>query len=336
MGLVLKSDVKAPGFFRGDGSEKCTVQEWEELMLVYMRRKGFNTQEQSDEVLSKLMGRARDVVRVGLRSDPRIDLSQGPGPIFDILKQHFSDIVYSDMPIADFYTTLPLTGEKPFDYWIRLNRAIDVAGDCIRRQGKKLEDPAREVVAMFIRHCPDPGLCLIFKCKPLLQWTAGEVHERLEEHQRENKAKHSTCPPVTVSLKQGVSSPVALPKDNPVAAAAPRPAPVAASSHNPAEPFAQVIALLERVLEQRPQQTVETNGSRPQQRFRRRLNPSLPCAICGGGDHSTVQHCRNDHLCYLCHAPGHTRMTCSRASAQEPVPQTAGLTQRGPTNPQGN
>ena len=70
MGLVLKSDVKAPGFFRGDGSEKCTVQEWEELMLVYMRRKGFNTQEQSDEVLSKLMGRARDVVRVGLRSDP--------------------------------------------------------------------------------------------------------------------------------------------------------------------------------------------------------------------------------------------------------------------------
>lgn len=35
MGLVLKSDVKEPGCFRGDGSEKCTVQEWEEFMLGY-------------------------------------------------------------------------------------------------------------------------------------------------------------------------------------------------------------------------------------------------------------------------------------------------------------
>lgn len=28
----------------------------------------------------------------------------------------------------------------------------------MRRQGKKLEDPAREVTVMFIRHCPDPEL----------------------------------------------------------------------------------------------------------------------------------------------------------------------------------
>lgn len=72
MGLVLKSDVKEPGRFRGDGSEKCTVQEWEEFMLGYMRKKGFGGQEQSDKVMSKLMERARHVVRVGLRSDSKI------------------------------------------------------------------------------------------------------------------------------------------------------------------------------------------------------------------------------------------------------------------------
>lgn len=340
MGLVLKSDVKAPGFFRGDGSEKCTVQEWEELMVVYMRKKGFSAQEQSEEVMSKIMGRARDVVRVGLRSDSKIDLSQGPGPVFDILKQHFSDVVYSDMPLAD--STLPLTGEKPFDYWIRLNRAIDVAEDCVRRQGKKLEDPAREVTVMFIRHCPDPGLCLIFKCKPLHQWTAGEVHERLEEHQRESRAKQLSCSPVTIStLKQVVSPPVVSSKVKPVSVTQPepaieqQPAPVVAPSHNPSEPFAQVIALLEQVLEQRPQQMVSGPGSCPQQRFRRRLNPSLPCSVCGEAGHSTMQHCREEQLCFLCHAPGHTRALCTQASAQEQVLPPSGLAPQGPTNMQG-
>lgn len=292
--------------------------------------------------MSKIMGRARDVVRVGLRSDSRIDLSQGPGPVFDILKQHFSDVVYSDMPLADFYSTLPLTGEKPFDYWIRLNRAIDVAEDCVRRQGKKLEDPAREVTAMFIRHCPDPGLCLIFKCKPLHQWTAGEVHERLEEHQRETRAKHLSCSPVTIStLKQEVSPEVGSGKVKPVPVTQlepvteQKPAPVVAPSHNPSEPFAQVIALLERVLEQRPQQMVGSSGSRPQQRFRRRLNPSLPCAVCGEANHSTTQHCREEQLCFLCHAPGHTRALCPRASAQEQVLPLSGLAPQGPNNMQG-
>ncbi|KAL2076458.1 hypothetical protein ACEWY4_027922 [Coilia grayii] len=342
MGYVVKSDVKAPAFFRGDGSEKCTVQEWEELMMVYLRKKGFSVQEQSDEVMSRIMGRARDVVRVGLRSDSEMDLAKGPGPIFDILKQHFSDIVYSDMPLADFYSTFPLTGEKPFDYWIRLNRAIDVAEDCVRRQGKKLEDPKREVTAMFIRHCPDPGLCLIFKCKPLNQWTVGEVHERLEEHQRESRAKHLAGQTTNVSaLKQEVSLPVAPLRGNPVIVNQTEPtneqlpAPVVGASLNVSEPLAQVIALLERVLDQRPQQMWNSPSSRPQQRFRRRLNPSSPCSVCGEPSHSTVQHCRDDQLCFLCHGPGHTRASCPQATAQQPVSPTVGLPSQGPTNMQG-
>ncbi|KAG1952356.1 hypothetical protein F2P79_010277 [Pimephales promelas] len=38
------------------------------------------------------------------------------------------------MPMADFYNTLPRADESPMDYWIRLNKAIDVADECLRRR----------------------------------------------------------------------------------------------------------------------------------------------------------------------------------------------------------
>lgn len=38
-----------------------------------------------------------------------------------------------------------------------------------------------------VRHCPDPQLQLVFKCKPQQQWTAAEIQERLDEFQREAK-----------------------------------------------------------------------------------------------------------------------------------------------------
>ena len=308
-------------------------------MLGYMRKKGFTAREQSDEVMSKLMGRARDVVRVGLRSDPKTDLSRGPTPIFDILRQHFSDTVYSDMPLADFYATLPLPAENPFDYWIRLNRAIDVAEEGMRRQGKKLEDPAREVTVMFIRHCPDPELCLIFKCKPLHQWTAGGVHECLEEHRRERKTKQLSRPNVVVSsLRQEVSSPMLLSTDQTSPAVRSEAAIEHTSASSPAhqlsssDPLAKVITLLERVLEQRSL-TVDNSGSRPQQRPRRRVAPSLPCSVCGDSIHNTMDHCRADRLCFICYAPGHARMACPQASSQGQLPRSAGLTQQGSAGP---
>lgn len=185
--LVLQSDVKEPAYYRGDGSDKCTINEWVELMSVYSRKREYNQECQAEEVLSRLMGWARDVVKIALRNYATTDLSDGPAPIFDILKQHFGDTVYSAMPLADFYATLPLKGESSFDYWIRLNRAMDVAEDCLKRQGKKLDNPSQEVTVMFVRHCPDPHLQLIFRCKPQQHWTAAEVQERLDEFQRETK-----------------------------------------------------------------------------------------------------------------------------------------------------
>lgn len=131
--LVLQSDVKEPEYYRGDGSDKCTVHEWVELMSVYLRKREYSQECQAEEVLSRLIRRARDVVKIALRNYLKTDLSNGPAPIYDILKQHFSETAYSAMPLPYFYTTLPQKGESPFDYWIRLNRAIDVAEDLIIR-----------------------------------------------------------------------------------------------------------------------------------------------------------------------------------------------------------
>lgn len=133
------------------------------------------------------MGTAREVVKVGLRSKPSLSLSGGPGSIFDILKQHFSDTVSSSMPLADFYATLPSSSECPFDRWLRLNRAMEMTEDCLRRQNKLSDDLSYDLTAMFTCHCPDLELSLILKCKPLRQWTAAQVDEKPVEHNRNLK-----------------------------------------------------------------------------------------------------------------------------------------------------
>ena len=84
-------------------------------MTVYLRKRVVAPADQADEVMSKLMGRARDVVRIGTRSDPSLSAEQLPDRIFDILKQHFSDSSYSCMPLAYFYGTVPRPSEGPIE-----------------------------------------------------------------------------------------------------------------------------------------------------------------------------------------------------------------------------
>lgn len=99
-----------PHPFRGDNTDKVSVSEWEEAMRLYLSRGGIELCNQVGEVLGKLRGRARDVVTIGLRSQPSLDLKSGPQPVFDILKQHFSDSVASFMPLADLMRLLLTTG----------------------------------------------------------------------------------------------------------------------------------------------------------------------------------------------------------------------------------
>lgn len=160
------------------------------------------------------------------------------------------------MRLADFYTTLTLTGEQPFDYWLRLNRAMEVVEESAKRLNERIENPSRLLTVMFIRHCPDPELSLIFKCRPLHEWTAADVHVRLEERRRERGISH----PATVSLplvachRQEVSA--AVPPTTPAVGPAPQlhnpaSAPVqSVSTQSAAEPMDHILSLLERVIVQ--------------------------------------------------------------------------------------
>ena len=321
LSLVLKSDIREPVYFRGDGSDKCTVAEWEKLMSVYMRKKGFSVNEQSEEVLSRLMGQAGQVVKVSLRSNPSTDLSQGPDPIFDILKHHFSDVAFSTMPLADFCATLPLTGEQPFDYWLRLNRAMEVAEECAKRQNERIDNPSRLLTAMFIRHCPDPELALVFKCKPVHQWTAADVHERLEECRKERKFSRpaKVLPPVVTTLRQEVSAAVS-PTMPAVGPATQSPNPVSSPVQSPSpqgstETMDRILTLLERVLVQRPHQS----NRQPRGGNRNIVRVSGPCQVCSSTEHDTRSHCRDNRLCFLCFVSGHERWQCPKAGAQQPT-----------------
>ncbi|KAL7842572.1 hypothetical protein SRHO_G00242610 [Serrasalmus rhombeus] len=185
--LVMQSDAKEPPIFRGDSSDKYTVQEWENLMMQYLRKRAIPVQEHSQEILAKLMGKAGDVVRIKLRNTSADHLCNPP-VIFHILKQHFSDLNYSNMPLADFYNTLPNSDEDAMDYWIRLNKTVDVAEECLKRQGRRIHDLSHEVSMMFLKHCPDESLSRVFKFKAAEKWLASEIQERLDEYMQEKKA----------------------------------------------------------------------------------------------------------------------------------------------------
>lgn len=135
------------------------------------------------------MGKAGDVVRIKLCNYTSVDYTSNPHLIFDILKQHFSTITYSSMPLADFYNTLPMSSEDAMEYWIRLNKRMDVTKECLERQGRSICDPSHEISMMFIKHCPDQSLSNVFKFKSAEKWSACEIQERLDEHMQERKAQ---------------------------------------------------------------------------------------------------------------------------------------------------
>ena len=123
----VKSE-REPNFFRGDSSDKYPLQDWIDMSKAYLRKQKYPVHKHAEEIMGKLMGKARDVVEVALHSDHTLDPKQNPGLINDILLQYFSD-ASSCLPLADFYATLPRHGESPVDYWLWVNRLTkDPAG----------------------------------------------------------------------------------------------------------------------------------------------------------------------------------------------------------------
>lgn len=178
--------------YRGDNTDKYTVQDWIDMTKTHLRKQDIPVCEQAEEIMSHLMGKARDVVKIALRSDPTLDVTNKPELIYDVLLHYFSEAP-SCLPLADFYATLPRHRENPVDYWIRLNKAADLALEGLRRRGKQTENMNDEVALMFVKHCPDPELSCILKCKPIHEWTSRDVQLRIDDYQSELRATGRTA-----------------------------------------------------------------------------------------------------------------------------------------------
>ena len=317
--LVMQSDVREPPVYRGDGSDKLSVHEWEELMDTYLRKRSVPLGEQQQEMLSRLMGKAKDIVKITLHSNPSLKPHENPKVITDILKQHFSGVSCSSMPLADFYSTVPVAGENPVEYWIRLNKAVDAAEEGLSRQGRHIDDPSREVTMMFVKHCPDPSLAAVLRFKAPEKWTAGEIQEHVDRYQIDTKEQLNTRPHRPVPVR-----PVSAHVQTPMSEEAPMPSqsvipPVQAEAHVTStlqfddSCLRTLIGLLDRTLVQNSQAMAQNNRPMSEQ------HPSdqsqrKQCKVCKSMEHSTLAHCRRDRLCLSCYMPGHIRKNCSSST----------------------
>lgn len=93
--------VRETPVFRGDGTDHFIVHEWEDLVDTYLQKRDIPVLEHHHEILSRLKGKAKDIVRITLRSNTSLRPSENPRVIFDILKQHFSKNRFSYVPLAN-------------------------------------------------------------------------------------------------------------------------------------------------------------------------------------------------------------------------------------------
>lgn len=320
LNVVVKTDAKEPVMYRGDGTDKYTVQEWIDGVDVYLRKKSCPTEEQVDEVLSHLSGQAKNIVKVGLKS--RADQVTHPEVIYDILRRYFSDCPMSSLPMADFYATRPDAEESPVDFWVRLNTAAEHADRHLQKSGSKMENMSAEIAMMFIRNCSSSDLSSVFKCKPISKWSAKEVQEAIDEHQREHPVrKRPTKPerPNIVTAAVAACSPVVEELTTNRAGVQEPPTPTKGSAVTAAEAGAleRVLSMLEGVL---------TRAASPTQQPTQWTRPAS-CRVCGEKTHITREHCMKEKRCFGCLEPGHQKRDCTRASPHQTRPENHTLNQ---------
>ena len=312
--VVVKHDVREPAVFRGEASDKCTVQEWIELMEVYLRKRNCLASDQPEEILSHLMGKAKKIVKVGLKSNLTPDSAVHPEMIYEILRRYFSESPASCLPLADFYATQPSMGEDPVDYWVRLNTAAEQADRHLKMQGRELVITSAEISMMFIRNCNDPELASVFKGKSVGRWTAMEVQEAIDEYQREHVSKRKSGKGRPIQVAAAAAFSMADVKEE-VSQSVPSPhSPIGPSESPGAEggAFEHVLCMLERVLEGTNQASPPAaTQPGPWVRF-------TACRVCGDKAHSTRSHCMREKRCLACFAVGHQRRECTVSGSTKP------------------
>ncbi|XP_013856739.1 uncharacterized protein LOC106512734, partial [Austrofundulus limnaeus] len=281
--VIPRSQVREPPTFKGESSDAVTVDEWEDLMRNYIKKSVIQQEHQAEEILIHLRGRARDVVRCGIRNCG-IDVQQNPQAIYTLLRKHFGSDQCSPVPLADFYSTRPKEKEDSFEYWLRLNRAADVAVSRLEEQGKTFDNPSVEVTRMFIRHCPSKDLALTFRSKTIEKWSAQDVQEVLDEYHMEKGLK-SAEEESRISVNQAAvdcTAPTSGLKKELQQSAAP--------DNSTME---RLISMLEKVLLQ-GQSNFQPSKRQP---FKSRLPNikglnDMPCSVCNDNSHTTRTHCR--------------------------------------------
>ncbi len=136
-------------------------------MEVYLQKCDCPKAEYSSEALSHLLGRAKNIVKVGLKSNPTPDKVVTPEVIYKIILRYFSESPEYCLPLADFYSTLQYAKESPVDYWVHLNNAAKIADNHLQKEGSQMKNISQEVAMMFIRNCSDDGLSNLFRYKPV-------------------------------------------------------------------------------------------------------------------------------------------------------------------------
>lgn len=343
--------------FRGDGTDRCSVQDWIDMATTYLWKQEVPIHGQADEIISHLMGKARDVVRVALRSDPGLDVKQKPDLVFGVLRHYFSDSS-SCLPLADFYATLPTRGENPVDYWIRLNKAAELAIEGLRRQGQTATPLTHEVACMFVKHCPDPELSYVFKCKPVHEWTARDVQQRIDDYQREVRANGRAsgaaqlkgCNSTITAVHPNASTAAAAPEGSfrsfsppssgfqglvdSFPSTATREPLIGSPSFSPSTAVSQNLqqseqrlmgqmvdmfqAMMERMQHHNTQRPRRGAFNQFSRNGRRREDA---CRVCSDPRHTTASHCLSDKLCFSCFAPGHVRLSCPASTSNQVQPE---------------
>lgn len=331
--VVSQRKVKDPPTFRGDTSDTVTLEEWIELMRTFIRKGGLTTDEQGEEILIHLRGKAKDVVKVGMKSSG-VDIRSSPDSIYSLLRKHFSCKQFSPLPLQDFYTTLPESQEDPYDYWLRLNRAADVTAECLKEQGKQQDSLSIEVTRMFIRNCPSSDLALTFRSKTIDKWSAAEVQEVLNEYHSEKfikaAGKKTVRNEIAVNRMEVNTSSVPQPQSplQPLCNVQPPSQPLCNAQSSPQSTptdhsaLERMISMLEKVL-------MSNTQSRPASRRMSGLPRiqglnSTPCLVCEDASHSALSHCKENKLCFQCFSPDHARNSCPlRGGNATPAGQTS-------------
>lgn len=339
--------------YRGDHTDKCSIRDWIDLTRMHLRKQDIPTCGQGEEIMCHLMGKAKDVVQIALRSDPSLDVTKNPELIYDVLLHYFSETP-SCLPLADFYATLPRHRENPVDYWIRLNKAADLALEGQRKRGKQTESINDEVALMFVKHCPDPELSCILKCKPAREWTSRDVQLRIDDYQRELRAaSRATGVPQLRSQVAAISPELPIPVSPGLAAYEPCYSPPSSllspsflqsqhhsSCQSPAVScqgglqdtrskdsvpvvtqhiqqseerlLTRMVDMFQQMMERMQQRNTfhPTRGGRFQRAPREQSNRVAGCKVCNDSSHTTTSHCMSERLCFVCFAPGHTKLNC--------------------------